>query len=155
MTSDEEKACKAICNSTSCKTICTKCKCYLAGLKAGREENAGLKEIASRSGYRIAELKHEVDELKTLHEGDQRVIEAIMMQWKAETNELKAHCKDTDEWHNLKKNPDDLPKNKGMYWAKFPNGYDKIYYDPGSEVWPRAWVALMVIAWHELPKLEE
>ncbi len=28
------------------------------------KENAELKEIVSRSGYRIAELKHEVDELK-------------------------------------------------------------------------------------------
>ena len=34
---DEEKACKAICDSIPCKTMCTKCKCYLAGFKAGRE----------------------------------------------------------------------------------------------------------------------
>ena len=34
---DEEKDCKAICNSISCKTMCTKCKCYIAGLKEGRE----------------------------------------------------------------------------------------------------------------------
>lgn len=46
---------------------------------------------------KIAELKEEVEELKTLHEGDQRAIEAIMMQWKAERNELKAHCKAVDE----------------------------------------------------------
>lgn len=64
-------------------------KGYLAGLKAGRElgkeeqwkatekaqkktsskirelkkENAELKEYVSRTGYRIAELKHEIDEL--------------------------------------------------------------------------------------------
>lgn len=34
---DEEKACKAICDSTPCKTMCTKCKCYIAGFKAGKE----------------------------------------------------------------------------------------------------------------------
>ena len=34
---DEEMACKTICNSIPCKTMCTKCKCYIAGFKAGRE----------------------------------------------------------------------------------------------------------------------
>ena len=34
---DEEMTCKAICDSIPCKTMCTKCKCYIAGLKAGRE----------------------------------------------------------------------------------------------------------------------
>ena len=34
---DEEMACKAICNSIPCKTMCTKCKGYIAGFKAGRE----------------------------------------------------------------------------------------------------------------------
>ena len=34
---DEEKDCKAICDSIPCKTMCTKCKCYIAGFKAGRE----------------------------------------------------------------------------------------------------------------------
>ena len=34
---DEEKAYKAICDSIPCKTMCTKCKCYIAGFKAGRE----------------------------------------------------------------------------------------------------------------------
>lgn len=34
---DEEKACKALCDSIPCKTMCTKCKCYIAGFKAGRE----------------------------------------------------------------------------------------------------------------------
>ena len=35
---DEEMACKAICDSIPCKTMCTKCKCYFAGLKAGRPQ---------------------------------------------------------------------------------------------------------------------
>ena len=34
---DEEKACKTLCDSIPCKTMCTKCKCYIAGFKAGRE----------------------------------------------------------------------------------------------------------------------
>ena len=34
---DEEKACKVICDSIPCKAMCTKSKCYIAGLKAGRE----------------------------------------------------------------------------------------------------------------------
>lgn len=33
---DKEKACKTICGNIPCKTLCTMCKCYLAGLKAGR-----------------------------------------------------------------------------------------------------------------------
>ena len=35
---DEKKACKTICDSIPCKTMCTKCKCYIAGLKAGRPQ---------------------------------------------------------------------------------------------------------------------
>ena len=35
---DEEKACKTVCDSVPCKTMCTKCKCYIAGLKAGRPQ---------------------------------------------------------------------------------------------------------------------
>ena len=48
---DEKKACKAICKSTPCKILCTKCKCYLAGLKAGKEmAEADLATIAYMQG---------------------------------------------------------------------------------------------------------
>ena len=35
---DEEMACKAVCDSIPCKTMCAKCKCYIAGLETGRPQ---------------------------------------------------------------------------------------------------------------------
>lgn len=65
--------------------------------KAIAKENADLKEIVSRSGYRIAELKHEIDELKALHESDKKATSLLMQKWEAERNVMKAHCKAVDE----------------------------------------------------------
>ena len=48
---DEEKACKAICDSIPCKTMCTKCKCYIAGFKAGKDmAEADIATIAYMKG---------------------------------------------------------------------------------------------------------
>lgn len=56
-----------VCHKT-CNCFTQDCSYFLAGLKLGRAESeneiAELKEVVSRSGYRIAELKHEIDELK-------------------------------------------------------------------------------------------
>lgn len=52
---DEEKACKYICDDTPCRIMCEKAECYLAGIAEGRKELE--KEIA--------ELKAEVSDIKT------------------------------------------------------------------------------------------
>ena len=41
---DKEKACKTICGNAPHKTMCTMCKCYLAGLKAGRLQQHDLRK---------------------------------------------------------------------------------------------------------------
>lgn len=95
---DEEKACKSICGSTPCKTICTKCKCYLAGLEAGRPK-----------------------------------------------------------WHDLRKDPNDVPTEKGDYWVIDADGDYSVIYAPIAVKHCNdadMYKALNIVAWCELPKFE-
>lgn len=41
---DEEKACKYICDDTPCRTICEKAECYIAGLAEGKPKWHDLRE---------------------------------------------------------------------------------------------------------------
>ena len=55
-----------------------------------------------------------------------------------------------EKWHDLRKNPNDLPKENGEYWCKWEDGsYSTGHYfqDNGFGDY--------VIAWCELPKFEE
>lgn len=60
-----------------------------------------------------------------------------------------------EKWHDLRKNPDDLPKRSGEYWCYDEYvGYKehrKVYYD--GDIWCASGVK--VIAWYELPEFEE
>lgn len=69
-----EKACKAICDSIPCKTMCAKCKCYIAGFKAGRET------------------------------------EREYMKNNAFTSMKEQGLFPFGKWHDLKKDPSDLPE---------------------------------------------
>lgn len=54
------------------------------------------------------------------------------------------------KWHDLRKNPNDLPKRSGEYWCKWEDGaYSTEHYfgDNGFGSY--------VIAWCELPKFKE
>lgn len=59
------------------------------------------------------------------------------------------------EWHDLRKNPDDLPKEKGTYWVYcYSLGYEKLCYM--AVPYDVGWGTLdKVIAWCELPKFKE
>ena len=55
-----------------------------------------------------------------------------------------------EKWHDLRKNPNDLPKENGEYWCKWEDGsYSTGHYfqDNGFGDY--------VIAWCEIPKFEE
>lgn len=58
-----------------------------------------------------------------------------------------------EKWHDLRKNPDDLPKESGDYWVKCSNGsYCISTYIVGSKHRMTVWRCLT--AWCELPKFE-
>lgn len=60
------------------------------------------------------------------------------------------------EWHDLRKDPNDLPKENGEYWCKLENGhYDFRIYYLDSLFYKSHWEELGIIAWCELPKFEE
>lgn len=53
-------------------------------------------------------------------------------------------------WHDLRKDPNDLPTLDGMYWTYNECGYYDIH------IWiPQLWKECKVISWCELPKFEE
>lgn len=55
-----------------------------------------------------------------------------------------------EKWHNLRENPNDLPKEGGEFWTKWEDGtYSTAHYfaDNGFGDY--------VIAWTELPMFEE
>lgn len=85
------------------------------------------------------------------------------------------HCSNCPKWdyfiagltegrkeklHDLRKNPDDLPKENGHYWCYVDDGifhtdYGVIYFEDGkweSEKWENKTIILI---WCELPKFEE
>lgn len=70
-----------------------------------------------------------------------------------EKAELKAQI---PQWHDLSKNPDDLPTESKEYWCKLKSGhYDFRIYYIDSLFYKSHWEELEIIAWCELPKFEE
>lgn len=66
----------------------------------------------------------------------------------------KAH---SIEWHDLRKDPNDLPKNKRNVWCDYSEGYGKGLYDKDDGGW---WIeghmyCSIINAWCELPKFKE
>ena len=121
---DEEKACKAMCNGTPCKILCTRSKCYLSGLKAGKDMvETDIATIAYMQG---------AERYKT-------------------------------KWHDLRKNPDDLPKESGYYIVSRYSNYLRIkrhsqtlYFIKGKRNgWNTKMDITQIIAWCEIPKFEE
>ena len=67
-----------------------------------------------------------------------------------------------EKWHDLRKNPNDLPKERGDYWVKYDDAseergdfYDVHYFEPDKSFYKKHWSEIDVIAWCELPKYEE
>ena len=59
-----------------------------------------------------------------------------------------------NEWHDLEKNPNDLPKDKRYVWCDYGDGYGKGFYDKDDGGW---WIeghiyCSIIDAWCELPK---
>ena len=62
-----------------------------------------------------------------------------------------------NEWHNLEKNPNDLPENERNVWCYYGDGYGKGHYDKDSKGW---WIeghlyCSAIDAWCELPKYDK
>lgn len=61
------------------------------------------------------------------------------------------------KWHDLRKDPEDLPKENGDYWCKLKDNrlYTFEVYYTDSLFYRSRWDELGIIAWCELPKFEE
>lgn len=95
---DEEKACKAICDSIPCKTMCTKCKCYIAGLEAGRETE---REYVKNNAF---------------------------------TSMKEQGLFPFGKWHDLRKDPNDLPLNTSPVLCLGSTGFIVCKYISGNWV---------------------
>ena len=112
---DEEMACKAVCDSIPCKTMCTKCKCYIAGLKAGRETE---REYVKNNAF---------------------------------TSMKEQGLFPFAKWHDLRKDPSDLPNDYRYVWTNVGASY----YDSSDQCWRDEFGRTQgVIAWCE-PVFEE
>lgn len=61
------------------------------------------------------------------------------------------------EWHDLRKDPNDLPENKRNVWCDYGDGYGKGYYNKDDGGW---WIeghlyCSTLIAWCELLQFTE
>ena len=61
------------------------------------------------------------------------------------------------QWHDLEKDPNDLPKNKRKVWCDYDDGYGKGFYDKDDDGW---WIeghlfCSIIIAWCELPTFDK
>lgn len=59
-----------------------------------------------------------------------------------------------NEWHDLRKDPNDLPENKRNVWCDYGDGCGKGFYDKDDGGW---WIeghiyCSIIDAWCELPK---
>lgn len=75
---------------------------------------------------------------------------------------IKGLAEGKTKWHDLRKNPDDLPEERGDYWIKYDSAseerggfYDVHYFEPDKPFYKKHWSEIGVIAWCELPKFEE
>lgn len=69
---------------------------------------------------------------------------------------LKGIAEGKPKWHDLRKNPDDLPTESKEYWCKLKSGhYDFRIYYIDSLFYKSHWEELGIIAWCELPKFKE
>ena len=66
-------------------------------------------------------------------------------------------CQKEHEWHDLRKDPNDLPKDKRNVWCDYDNGYGKGFYDKDDGGW---WIeghiyCSIIDAWYELPTFDK
>lgn len=64
-----------------------------------------------------------------------------------------------EKWHDLRKDPNDLPKESGDYWCKLKEqrryAFEVYYKDSLFYKSKSRWEELGIIAWCELPEFEE
>ena len=63
-------------------------------------------------------------------------------------------CEKEHEWHDLRKDPNDLPKDKHNVWCKFLDQYGEGWYDKDTNTWTliyRDYHVHCIEAWCELP----
>lgn len=61
------------------------------------------------------------------------------------------------KWHDLRKDPNDLPENKRNVWCDYGDGYGKGYYNKDDGCW---WIeghlyCTIIDAWCELPQFTD
>ena len=61
------------------------------------------------------------------------------------------------QWHDLRKDKNDLPKDKEHVWCDYGDGYGKGFYDKDDGGW---WIeghmyCSIIIAWCELPTFDK
>ena len=177
----EEYICNGKCqdditrNYVHCKT-CTRLKDFLAGYKAGKAELE--KEIAELK----VSCKIQVDTaFQMIYEKDDQLTKAKDLLLKLSTcfeghsnnnfeyeliKEAEQFLKEEfttelpNEWHNLKKNPHDLPKKDGLYLIARANDqgpeYDTVRYWTADQKFTGAYLfEEKPIAWLEIPAFKE
>lgn len=81
----------------------------------------------------------------------------VQRQYK-ENEELKSELKEwKDEWHDLRKDKNDLPENKRNVWCDYDDGYGKGFYNKDEGGW---WIeghmfCSAIDAWCELPTFDK
>ena len=119
-----------------------------------------LKDAALVQGFeiicnRIAELEKGNEELV-----DKKTsLEKRIFELEKENEDLK---KNALFWHDLRKDPNDLPEERGDYWIKYDDAseergsfYDVHYFEPEKPFYKKHWSEIGVMAWCRLPKFEE
>ena len=67
-------------------------------------------------------------------------------------------CPIKDEWHDLEKDPADVPDDKRLVWCQYFDEYEVGWYDADTKYWTliyHRYHTECVKAWCELPKRKE
>lgn len=110
--------------------------------------------IAYLAGAEPREKRIEELELKIKHLTNHLEPQAMTALFELVEEEVKQEQRNKElEWHDLEKNPNDLPENKRNVWCDYGDGYGKGCYNKDDGGW---WIeghmfCSIIDAWCELP----
>lgn len=101
------------------------------------------KELAEEYRKSLKQRLIDEDDFERLDMFDENVKEAFLAGLKTSR----------PQWHDLQKDPNDLPKDKRNVWCDYGYGYGKEFYDKDGDSW---WIeghlyCSTINAWCELP----
>ena len=121
-----------------------------------QKENAELKKKCYKKAVKdYCEFEKENERLKgDLELWENGACRATNLDKCGVVKELEAQIEKM-KWHNLKKNPNDLPNNKRSVWCYYGDGCGKGFYDKDDGGW---WIeghiyCSVINAWKELPEV--